>query len=110
MQTPHQVSADEPAPLVSLTAREIVDALDRQGLPIVNPVDATAAECPGIGCTQAVVTGRFRIYEFATSGAAQIYAGSQKTRQAETVVVTFAPVVGQAERDRYWSAIVRLVR
>ena len=40
---------------------------------------------------------------------AQKYAAQTGARQVETVVVTFAPVVPDAERERYWAEIVKLV-
>lgn len=74
-----------------------------------NPVDTTQQECGAIGCEQSVVTDRLRVRTFAATGQAQRYAGDTGARQVETVAVTFAPVVSDAERQRYWAEIVRLV-
>jgi hypothetical protein len=95
--------------LGALTAHGLVEALEDSGLEMHNPVDTTRQECREIGCLQSVVTDRLRIRSFAETGQAQKYAGEAGARQLETVVVTFAPVVSDAERERYWSEIVKLV-
>jgi hypothetical protein len=92
-----------------LTAFGLVEALSDSGLEMRNPIDATKQECPAIGCLQSIVTDRLRIRSFAETGQAQKYAGESGARQVETVAVTFAPVVPDAERERYWAQIVRLV-
>lgn len=99
-----------PVPLVSLTAEQIVGELQREGFDVDHPAEATDTSCAEAGCTQAVVTDRFRLLTFPTTGAAQTYAAPRGMRQIETVAVGFAPVLPAAERDRYWAAIVRLIR
>ncbi|MDY6995789.1 MAG: hypothetical protein SW019_04295 [Actinomycetota bacterium] len=99
-----------PVPLVSRTAEQLVADLRAEGLQVDHPVEATDTRCAEAGCTQAVVTDRFRLLTFPTTGAAQIYAAPRGMRQVETIAVGFAPVVPAAERDRYWSAIVQLAR
>ena len=97
-------------PLVPRTAEQIVSELQREGFDVDHPVEATDVNCAEAGCTQAVVTDRFRLLVFPSTGSAQLYADSQDMRQVETIAVGFAPVVPEAQRDRYWSAIVRLAR
>ncbi len=94
----------------SLSADEIVRQLQDEGLDVVRPFEATDTVCPQAGCTQAVVTDRFRILTFPTTGQAQLYAAPRSMRQVATIAVGFAPVVPDDERDRYWSAIVGLTR
>ena len=97
-------------PLVPRTAEQIVSALQREGFDVDHPTEATDVNCAQAGCTQAVVTDRFRLLVFPSTGSAQLYADSQDMRQIETLAVGFAPVVPEAQRDRYWNAIVQLAR
>lgn len=111
--TPDSAPADPSSrsssvPLVSRTAEQLVRELQRDGLDVDHPVEATDSSCAQAGCNQAVVTDRFRLLVFPTTGAAQTYAAKHGMRQIETLAVGFAPVVPEAERDRYWAAIVRL--
>lgn len=96
-------------PLGALTAYGVVKGLNDSGLEVQNPIDTTDRECRAIGCLQSIVTDRVRIRSFEETGQAQKYAGESGARQVETVVVTFAPVVPDAERERYWAQIVELV-
>ena len=113
--TPATAPSDPTAPktavqLVPRTAEQIVSALQREGFDVDHPTEATDVNCAEAGCTQAVVTDRFRLLVFPSTGSAQTYAASQDMRQIETIAVGFAPVVPEAQRDRYWNAIVRLSR
>jgi hypothetical protein len=101
--------ATRAGPLGAPTAHGLVEALEHSGLEMQNPVDTTKQECRAIGCRQSVVTDRLRIRSFDETGQAQKYAAEAGASQVETVVVTFAPVVPDAERERYWAEIVRLV-
>ncbi|MBX7451454.1 hypothetical protein GR927_25990 [Mycolicibacterium sp. 3033] len=113
--TPATAPADPSArtaavPLVPRTAEQIVSELQREGFDVDHPVEATDVNCAEAGCTQAVVTDRFRLLVFPSTGSAQLYADSRDMRQVETIAVGFAPVVPEAQRDRYWNAIVQLAR
>lgn len=110
MQAPATASLSPAELLGAMSAHQVVDALPKNGLPVVNPVDSTAAECPGSGCTQAIVTDRFRILSFPSTSAAENYAASHGARQVETLAVLFSPNVSAAEQDRYWTGIVNFVR
>ena len=83
---PPTAQSESPAtragPLGAPTAHGLVEALDHSGL---------------------------RIRALDETGQAQKYAAEAGASQVETVVVTFAPVVPDAERERYWAEIVRLV-
>lgn len=104
-------SSLSPAELLgTMTAGQVVDALPRAGLTVLHPVDATSAECPKAGCDQDVVTDRFRIMSFPSTGAAEKYATDHGARQVETLTVSFSPSVPDVERNEYWAAIVRLAR
>ena len=61
------------------------------------------------GCDQSIVTDTLRVKSFPTTGRAEIYAKDRGLDQVETVVVSFAPPIPQAERDRYWAQIQKLV-
>jgi hypothetical protein len=95
--------------LGALTARGLVDALDKTGFAVPNPLDTTAQECPAAGCDQSIVTDTLRVKSFSTTSRAQTYAGNHALFQVETIVVAFAAPVSQAERDRYRTQIQILV-
>jgi len=44
------------------TAPAIVDQLMRAGLPVPNPLDATAQDCAVVGCAQSIVTDTLRVF------------------------------------------------
>lgn len=93
-----------------MTAGDVVHALENSGQVILHPTDTTSADCPSIGCVQAVTTDRFRILSFRGTGVAQKYAGEKALHQVENVVVSFSPPVPPDERSRIWSAVTRAVR
>jgi hypothetical protein len=95
--------------LGALTARGVVNALNRTGFAAANPVDTTAQECPAAGCDQSIVTDTLRVKSFQTTARAQAYAGDHGLDQVETIVVAFAPPVPKAEQARYWAQIQSLV-
>jgi hypothetical protein len=95
--------------LGALTARGVVNALNRTGFAVANPVDTTAQECPAAGCDQSIVTDTLRVKSFQTTARAQAYAGDHGFDQVETIVVAFAPPVPKAEQARYWAQIQSLV-
>lgn len=95
--------------LQALTARGVVDALTKMGFKAPNPQDTTAQECPAAGCDQSIVTDTLRVKSFPSTGTAEIFAKDRGLYQVETIVVSFAPPVPQAEQDRYWAQIEKLV-
>jgi hypothetical protein len=94
----------------ALTARGVVDALDRSGFAVPNPLDTTAQECPAAGCEQSIVTDTLRVKSFRTTAQAQTYAADRGLDQVATVVVAFAPPVSKDEQARYWAQIQMLMR
>ena len=96
--------------LGALTARGLVDALDKTGFAVPNPLDTTAQECPAAGCDQSIVTDTLRVKSFSTTSRAQTYAGNHGLFQVETIVVAFAAPVSQAEQDRYRTQIQTLMQ
>ena len=110
VQAPASAKLNPAELLGAMTARQVVDALPKAGLPAVHPVDGTAAECPDAGCDQSIVTDQFRVLSFASTGAAEKYAADHGARQVETLAVVFSPGVSAADQDRYWAAIVNLAR
>lgn len=94
----------------ALTARGVVDALNRTGFTAPNPLDTTAQECPAAGCDQSIVTDTLRVKSFATTARAQSYAGDKGLYQVETIVVAFAPPISKADQGRYWAHIQALVQ
>ena len=55
------------------------------------------------------MSNTLRVTSFSTTSRAQTYAGDHGLFQVETIVVAFAALVSQAERDRYRSQIQTLV-
>lgn len=96
--------------LNALTARGVVEALDRKGFPVAHPVDTTKYECPDAGCDQSIVTDSMRVKSFPSTGRAQQYAAERRLFQVGTIVVAFAPPIPPAERDRFQGQIQLLVR
>jgi hypothetical protein len=96
--------------LDALTARGLVNALNRTGFAAPKPVDTTAQECPDAGCDQSIVTDTLRVKSFSTTARAQKYASEHGLYQVETVVVVFAPPLPQAEQARYWAQIQSLMQ
>jgi hypothetical protein len=100
---------DRQGEMAELTAKGLVDALNQAGFAAPNPVNATAQDCPAIGCVQSVVTDTLRARSFATTGQAEIYARDHDLFQVTTIVVTFAPPMTPADQDRYQAEIKKLV-
>lgn len=96
--------------LGTLTARGLVDALNRTGYAAPRPLDTTAQECPTAGCEQSIVTDTLRVKSFASTARAQSYAATQGLFQMATIVVAFAPPLTQPDRDRYLKQIEVLLR
>lgn len=113
-------SAPQPSPTASslatrqgemggLSARGLVEALERAGLPVRNPMDATARECPTAGCLQSIVTDTVRVKSFAQTRQAQLFAADHGLFQVTTIVVSFAPPMTPAEQDRFRAEIQKLM-
>jgi hypothetical protein len=100
---------DRQGEMAELTAKGLVDALNEAGFAAPNPVNATAQDCPAIGCVQSVVTDTLRARSFATTGQAEIYARDHDLFQVTTIVVTFAPPMTPADQDRYQAEIKKLL-
>jgi hypothetical protein len=96
--------------LGALTAHGLVDALEKTGFAVPNPLDTTAQECPAAGCDQSIVTDTLRVKSFSTTSRAETYAGNHGLFQVETIVVAFAAPVSQADQDRYRKQIQTLVQ
>jgi hypothetical protein len=95
---------------VAPVAQSVVDAVQQRAKVDLRAADTTAADCPAIGCTQAVTTDQFRVLAFPTTGRAERYAGENGARQIEALAVTFPPSVDQSAQDRWWSEITAVVR
>ncbi len=106
---PISATATRGGELQAPTARGIVDELAKLGFEVPNPQDTTAQECPAAGCDQSIVTDILRVKSFPTTGRAETYAKDRGLDQVETIVVSFAPPIPQAEQDRYWAQIEKLV-
>lgn len=107
--SPNAATAMRGGELAALTARGLVQALDKAGFLVPNPHDTTAYECAAAGCEQSIVTDTLRVKSFATTAKATIYAANHGLDQVETIVVAFAPPVTKTEHDRYWAQIQQLV-
>jgi hypothetical protein len=90
-------------------AWDVVRALSRSGLAVPNALDTTAQECAAVGCDQAVVTDTLRVKSFADSSQARRYAAAHGLDCISTIVVSFAPPVEAADRERYLDEIESVV-
>ncbi len=110
---PVPVSVGAAAPrggeLHALTALGLVDAIAGAGLAAPNPRDETTQDCGDIGCVQSIVTDTVSVKSFATTGRAELYAMPNGLYQQETIVVSFAPNVPEAEQTRYLTEIQKFV-
>jgi hypothetical protein len=95
--------------MLALTAVGIVNEITKAGLAAPNPRDATAQDCPLVGCDQSIVTDTVSVKSFATTGQAELYAAPGGLYQVETIVVSFAPAIPEPERSRYRTEIQKLV-
>ena len=95
--------------LEALTARGLIDALVTAGFAAPNPLNTSAQECATAGCTQSIVTDTLRIKSFPTTAQAEQYAIPRGLYQVETIAISFAPPVTDAERKRYEREISELV-
>jgi hypothetical protein len=96
--------------LGALTARGLVDALEKAGFAVPNRVDTTARDCPGAGCEQSITTDTLAAKSFSSTGRAQSYAADRGFFQVETVVIEFAPPVTPETRERYRAQIKAVMR
>jgi hypothetical protein len=95
-------SAAVPASLNGLSASQLVDDFRKAGLPVLNPHDITAQECPKEHCVQGVSTDTVAVFKFPTTGLAQRYIGSRSNVfQVEDLVLTFAPKLPGDLKQRY---------
>ncbi len=95
--------------LHTLTAAGVIDAMSKAGLPAPNPLETTRRECPAIGCSQSIVTDTVAVKSFETIGEAERFAVSRGLFQVGAVVLSFAPVLTEAERARYRAQLPMLV-
>lgn len=93
----------------TLTADALVDALNSAGFEVPNPLDTTAQDCAVAGCRQSITTDTLRVESFATTASAQQYAAPRGLYQVEGIVVSFAPPLPAAEKERYRLEIQKLV-
>jgi hypothetical protein len=78
------------AMLNTTTAAEVVEAFTKAGLPVPNVHDATQATCPPINCTDAMASDTVTVIKFASTGAAQRFAGTTRdVYQIEDIVLVF---------------------
>lgn len=85
---------ENPVPLNSVSAKQVVDSMAKAGLPVLNAHETTNVECPKLGCLQAIDTDSVLVLKFPTSGSAQKYAGTiGNSYQLEDLVLAFAATV-----------------
>jgi hypothetical protein len=101
-------SAGGAASLNRVSAQQVIGAIDKAGLPALNPHDVTAEQCPNLQCKQAVSTDTVSVYKFPITGLAQKYAGSiSNDYQVEDLVVVFAPSVSADLKQDYEAVVAR---
>jgi hypothetical protein len=79
--------------LNTATAAQLIDAFTKAGLPAPNAHDVTDAKCPPINCTDAMASDTVTVIKFASTGAAQRFAGTTPdVYQIEDIVLVFTHV------------------
>lgn len=92
----------------NLSVDDLIASIGQAKLPVPNPRNVTAQDCPTIGCIEKVDTDTVAIMKFPTTGKAELYAGSTpQSFQVTDVVMTFAPAVPANERQRYEQVVTR---
>lgn len=87
---------------------DLITSIQRSGLPVPNPRNVTASDCPAIGCVNKVDTDTLSIMKFPTTGRAELYAGSAPhSFQITDVVITFAPTVTPSQQQQYEQLVTR---
>jgi hypothetical protein len=106
-QTPAgQSSQTGRAILNATTAAELIDAFTKAGLPVPNAHDVTQTKCPPISCTDAIATDTVTVIKFASTGAAQRFAGTTPdVYQIEDIVLVFSHV--PAEQQTAFEQVAR---
>ena len=100
--------AEVPAALNGVSASQLMDSVAEAGLPAPNRRDSTELKCPKLHCIQAIDTDTVSILMFPATGPAQLDAGAiSNVYQVEDVVLTFAPTVRAAMKQRYESVVDR---
>jgi hypothetical protein len=115
--TPNRSSESNPSsitlPSGSLhpsTLTELVAYLANSGLAVPNPRDVTQRDCPPIDCTSKVETDAVAIMAFASTGKAQLYAGSTSgVFQVANLVMSFSASVPAEQRRAYDAAVQRAI-
>lgn len=91
--TAGQSSQTARAILNTTTPAQIVAAFTKAGLPVPNAHDVTQAKCPPINCTDAIASDTVTVIKFASTGAAQRFAGTTPdVYQIEDIVLEFSHV------------------
>jgi hypothetical protein len=88
-----QSSPTRRAILNTATPAQLIDAFTKAGLPVPNAHDVTQAKCPPIDCTAAIASDTVTVVKFASTGAAQRFAGATPdVYQIEDIVLEFSHV------------------
>ncbi|HKV22890.1 MAG TPA: hypothetical protein VJR50_27955 [Mycobacterium sp.] len=99
----------QPAAADASTALGVIDALDRAGFAVPNPLDTTKQVCPRLGCLQSIVSDTVRISSFPTSAQAHRSMLPGADSQVGRFVVRFAPPMSEERKAQYWSKIRTMV-
>lgn len=84
----------------------ILDHVEKQGLPVTGAKDTTDQTCATAKCDKAVTADQLTIARFASTGRAEVYAGTQEHMfQVLDIVVTFPADTSPAAREQYSEAV-----
>jgi hypothetical protein len=85
---------ENPVLLNTTSAKQVVDAMKKAGLPVVSAHETTEQVCPKLGCLQAVDTDSVKVLKFPTTGSAQKYIGAiGNSYQVQDLVLVFDSAV-----------------
>ncbi|HUO39747.1 MAG TPA: hypothetical protein VMU34_18750 [Mycobacterium sp.] len=92
----------------NLSVEDLIASIAQAKLPVPNPRNVTAQECPTIGCIEKVDTDTVAVMKFPTTGKAELYAGATpQSFQVTDVVMTFDPGMPANERQHYEQVVTR---
>ncbi|MCW2651553.1 MAG: hypothetical protein JWR32_2529 [Mycobacterium sp.] len=93
------------------SANDLITAIAQGNLPVPNPRNVTAKDCPTLGCVEKVDTDTVSIIKFPNSGKAELYAGTtHHVFQIADIVIVFPPTMPPDQRRRYEQVVTREIQ
>ena len=109
---PSGSSAADPAAFLNpYNASDLTKMITDAGLPLPNLHDATAQDCPRIGCTDKLDADPVSVMTFPNTGSAQRYVGATRhSFQLFNIAMVFAPSVTPDRQHAYEDVVTHAVQ